>query len=94
VKPQTAAVLALLRARPAGVTHLDALYAGCGSRLAARVAELRAEGYIVRADLERTPNGARIAVYRLTEPRFVPDRGVQESLEGWAPGEIQEAFGR
>lgn len=68
MKPQTRRVLTLLRASgPEGLTHLEALHAGCGSRLAARVAELRADGYDVRSSLVTTSNGARIARYVLHE---------------------------
>ena len=79
MKPQTLAVRSLLRRHPEGVTSLDALYANCGSRLAARVAELRREGYDVTSTYENTPNGARIVRHRLIE-RPVPTTGVQEGL--------------
>lgn len=79
MKPSADAVLRLLRARPDGVTFLDALYAGCGSRLSGRVHELRAEGFDVRDSWETTDNGARVKRYRLIErPR--PTRGVQEAM--------------
>lgn len=68
MKPQTRRVLTLLRANgPDGLTHLEALYAGCGSRLAARVAELREDGYDVRSSLVPTSNGAHVARYVLHE---------------------------
>ena len=57
----------LLCARPKGITSLDALDAGCGFRLAARISELRAEGYAIAATTVRTPQGAHIARYRLVE---------------------------
>lgn len=51
MKPQTRAVLALLRSRGSvGVTPQDALEAVHTMRLAARVSELRAAGYDVRCD--------------------------------------------
>jgi hypothetical protein len=51
MKPQTRAVLALLRERGSrGVTPLDALEVVGSFRLAARVSELRAAGYDVRCD--------------------------------------------
>jgi hypothetical protein len=79
MKPATLAVRSLLRRRTEGITSLDALYAGCGSRLAARVAELRHEGYDVTSTYETTENGARIVRYRLIE-RPVATTGVQEGL--------------
>lgn len=80
MKPQTAAVRSLLRRRPDGITSLDALYAGCGSRLAARVAELRHAGYDVTSTYETTDNGARVVRYRLVEHTPAPVTGVQLSL--------------
>ena len=80
MKPSAEAVLRLLEARPEGVTSLDALYAGCGSRLAGRVHELRAEGHDVTSTYETTANGARIVRYRLAPHRFAPVTGVQEGL--------------
>jgi len=68
VKPITARTLAVLRSRgAAGLTMLEALEAGCGARLAARVWELEAEGYEIGRTLETTPRGQRIARYRLHE---------------------------
>lgn len=77
MKPQTRLVLSLLRSDPEGITSLDALYAGCGSRLAGRVHELRAAGYDVRTAWETTDNGARIARYVLVPARPVPTTGTQ-----------------
>ena len=68
MKPSAAAVLDLLRMNPAGVTSLEALYAGCGSRLAGRIHELRTEGFDVTSTYETTDKGARICRYRLVEP--------------------------
>jgi len=50
MKPGTRRVLALLRDRRDGLTQLEALQAGAGLRLAARVSELRREGFDVRCD--------------------------------------------
>lgn len=61
MKPQTRAVLRLLRERRA-VSQLDALQAVGTMRLAARVAELRAAGYDVRCDKSQG-----FGVYRLVE---------------------------
>ena len=61
MKPSTASVLALLRARGSlGVTPHDAAQIGCW-RLAARVYELRAEGYRI------TDEGKGFARYVLVE---------------------------
>ncbi|MGI9117220.1 MAG: helix-turn-helix domain-containing protein [Gaiellales bacterium] len=67
MKPSTKQALALLRARPDGVTSLDALYAGCGSRMASRVAELKEAGFDISTELVSTDKGARVARYRLRE---------------------------
>ncbi len=67
MKPQCEAILALLREKPEGITALDALDR-CGSfRLGARVWDLRAEGFVVDAELVTLPNGKRVARYRLIE---------------------------
>jgi hypothetical protein len=82
MKPATLATLAVLRRRgPTGLTSNEAIPVVGTSRLAARVGELRAEGYPVETRWERTPAGARIARYVLAEtPRFAPVTGVQEAL--------------
>ena len=79
MKASTAAVLRLLEARPEGVTALDALHAGCGDRLAARVHELRESGHDVRGAWESTDGGARVKRYRLAA-RPPVYRGAQEHL--------------
>jgi hypothetical protein len=67
---QTDDVLALLRARgDAGVTALDALREVGSFRLAARIADLHAAGFDISSTIETTPNGKRIARYRLVVPR-------------------------
>ena len=84
MKPGTAAVLELLRTRPAGITSLDALHAGCGSRLAARVAELKADGYDVRSEpvtVETVAGRARVSRYTLATPTApTPMAGQHEVL--------------
>lgn len=64
-------VLRLLReAGPDGLTQLQCLARGGGSRLAARIADLRAEGYLVESRLVTVPTRgapARIARYELHE---------------------------
>jgi hypothetical protein len=94
MKPSTAKVYALLKVRGVdGVSPDEARrWAGC-DRLAARVAELRADGHEVLTVTERHPGGNH-ARYVLREPRAVPTRGVQESFAGWAPGELMESFGK
>ena len=80
MKPQCAALLAELERRgDAGLTDLDALDALGIRRLAARVADLKAEGFDVRTTLTRTPSGKRIGTYRLHRPAFVPVTGTQEA---------------
>jgi hypothetical protein len=81
VRPSALAVLALLRARPEGITALDALRAGCGDRLAARVHELREGGYQVSDSWETTPGGARVKRYRWsTPPAGRPYSGSQQRM--------------
>lgn len=67
MKPQTRAILALLRERHDGITAIDALSAVGSFRLAARIWELRADGYEIRADSITTGSGKRIERYRLVE---------------------------
>ena len=67
MKPSTAAVLDLLRRHPqSGVTQQQAIAVLSCYRLAARVSDLRAEGYDVRSELV-TQGGVRFARYRLVE---------------------------
>jgi hypothetical protein len=71
VKPSTARVLQLLRERgDFGLTSLDALANGGGSRLAARIADLKAEGYRIDSDLVTVPTRnapARVSRYVIRE---------------------------
>ena len=70
MKPQTEAVLNLLRSRGAeGVTPLQAMHDIGTMRLAARVAELREEGYIITTMDQRTANGKHVARYILRHPQ-------------------------
>ena len=71
---QTADVLALLRSRRAeGLTSLDALRLVGSFRLAARIADLHAAGYVISSTIETLPNGKRVARYRLVaEPAVEP----------------------
>ena len=71
MKPQSRDVLTLLERGP--VTQQDAIREVACYRLAARISDLRAEGYPIVAE-SVTQNGARFARYRLvTAP-------VQEAL--------------
>jgi hypothetical protein len=65
MKPQTRAILTLLEQHPEGITPLDALDEVGSFRLGARIWELKADGYDIETELARTPNGKRIARYRL-----------------------------
>jgi hypothetical protein len=60
-------ILHLLRGFPEGLTPLEALDAGCGFRLGARIYELRAAGYDIETTWQTTITGARIARYVLHE---------------------------
>ena len=80
MKPSAALILALLRRRgSAGVSPAEArLLAGC-DRLAARVLELRQEGFDIRTGSE-TCQGATYARYRLYEaPRQLDLFGIPVS---------------
>jgi len=71
---QNERTLELLRLRgPRGLTALEALEAGCGMRLAARIADLRAAGHIIDSETITTPNGARVARYVLRGERVTWD---------------------
>jgi hypothetical protein len=67
LKPQARLILGLLRTHRDGITTLEALVNGAGFRLSGRIHELRAAGYPIETDWETTPNGARIARYRLVD---------------------------
>ena len=61
LKPQTAAVLEMLREHPEGVTPLQALHGAGTFRLAARVWELRKAGHVI--SVKNVGDG--VFVYRL-----------------------------
>ena len=70
MKPQTEAVLNLLRAQGrAGVTPLQAMHEIGTMRLAARVSELREEGFIITTYSFRTAGGKHVARYILRHPK-------------------------
>ncbi len=69
MKPQTRAVLALMRLNPEGITALEALHDVGSFRLGARIYELKRAGYAIETDTVTTPHGARIARYRLADER-------------------------
>ena len=65
---QTAQILALLRANgERGLTAIEALREANCFRLAARIADLKAEGYEITSTMETTDTGKRIARYRIVE---------------------------
>lgn len=64
---QTEAILALLRERPQGLTAIDALSAVGSFRLAARIADLRAEGHNIESEWMTTATGKRIVRYILVQ---------------------------
>ena len=67
MKPQSRAVLELLRRHPqSGVTQQQAIAVLACYRLAARVADLRADGFDIRSE-SVTQGGVRFARYRLVE---------------------------
>jgi len=66
MKPQNAAVLDLLREQGKdGVTPALALTEVGTMRLAARIAELRAAGFVITTYDHRTPTGKHVARYVL-----------------------------
>jgi hypothetical protein len=61
-------ILTLLRAYgDRGLTAMDALREANCFRLAARIADLKAEGHDITSTMETTDTGKRIARYRLVE---------------------------
>jgi hypothetical protein len=68
MKPSSRAVLELLSQRPtSGVTQQDAIRELACYRLAARISDLRAEGYVITAE-SVGQGGVRFARYRLVIP--------------------------
>lgn len=90
MKPSTAIVLRLLRER-GSLTSLEALHLGGGSRLAARVADLKAAGFDVRA--ERVP-GQSYTRYRLVETPPVPASALRGLVPDLTGGLSAEAYVR
>ena len=81
MKPSTRAAVRLLEEHPEGLTRLTAIKGGCGN-IPARVAEARAEGWVIRDEWVETPNGARIKTWYLVRgPRAVMT-GVQTAAFG------------
>ena len=62
---QTERIYRLLVERPEGITAIDALNEAGSFRLAARISDLRDQGHAITSTMEGTPNGKRIARYRL-----------------------------
>lgn len=68
MKPSAVAVLRLLQLRgERGATSLDGFRLAGTSRMAARVAELRAAGHRIESITETTGRGAWVARYRLVK---------------------------
>lgn len=79
MKPGTEAILDFLRMRGRrGATSRDVWFGGGGSRLAARVRELRVDGYRIETRLE-THDGARFARYVLQDPEREPVAPIDPS---------------
>lgn len=69
MKSSSASVLALLRAMPEGITPKDAMQIGC-MRLAARIADLKADGWPIESRMVPVRSGPRlvyVAKYRLIQ---------------------------
>ncbi len=75
MKPQSAAILRLLERHPEGVTQQDAIRDVACYRLAARIADLRADGVGIRSDIV-VRRGVRFAVYSLQAPDVQMDAGL------------------
>lgn len=67
MKPQSRDVLRLLVRHPEGVTQQTAIRDVSCYRLAARIADLKADGYPIRSTMETDGAGHRFARYRLLE---------------------------
>lgn len=68
MKPQSALVLSMLRlAGPAGVTQQDAIRRASVYRLAARISDLRADGFLITSEAITDDHGHRFARYTLHE---------------------------
>ena len=66
ITSQTDTIYRMLRDRPEGITALDALQEAGSFRLAARIADLRREGYPIESKMV-VVNGKRIARYTLSD---------------------------
>ena len=87
MKPSAGKVLAMLRVRGIDGLTPDQARRWCGTdRLAARVAELRAEGYVITTKYERHPGG--------THARYVIEEPPVTDYANWTQGELAEAFGK
>lgn len=83
----TRVLAALTQAGDRGLTAYEALQMGCGMRLAARIADLKAEGHPIASTIE-TVGTARVARYRLVPPAPSKSTGDdQEALSLWAQGD-------
>ena len=66
-----------LAKRPEGVTSLEALHGGAGSRLAANILKLKRKGHTFRDAWEVTPKGSRVKRYWRTG--FAPVEGGDDA---------------
>lgn len=81
MKPQSRAVLDLLRRHPqSGVTQQQAIAVLSCYRLAARVSDLRADGYAIRSETV-TQGGVRFA-------RYVLEEAPEQLVAGWDDGRL------
>lgn len=81
MKPQTSSALWLLRERgSAGVTDDDAREAIRCHRIAARIHELRAEGFDIRHRDETHAGGTHRRYFLHERHEFAPVSGVQEGM--------------
>lgn len=65
MESQVQSIARLLADRPEGITALDALReAGC-FRLAARISDLKAQGWDISSEMVTVESGKRVARYRL-----------------------------
>jgi hypothetical protein len=65
---QVRAIARLLADNPEGITALDALREARCMRLAARIADLKAQGWDISSEMVTVESGKRIARYRLVGP--------------------------
>ena len=91
---QAQEILALLRSRgDRGITPMDALEEVGTFRLAARIHDLRAEGYNITSTPQMTPTGKTVARYRLIEPKAYQQTTLElDGDEEWTNREGMPEF--